>query len=133
MIEIPSAVRDAMVAHALDGLPNEACGLLAGSDGRVEHFFPMANADRSALTYTLDPKEHLRVEDEIWDKGWSVVGIFHSHTTSQAYPSPTDTSKAGGYPDAAYMILSLADRSNPSLRAFTIRRGEVEEEEVKIL
>lgn len=133
MIEITPAIRDAMVTHALDGLPNEACGLLAGTDGKVERFFPMANADRSGLTYSLDPKEHIRVEDEIWENGWSVVGIVHSHTSSQAYPSPTDRSRAGGYPDAAYLIVSLADRSNPSLRAFTIRRGEVDEQEVKVL
>jgi proteasome lid subunit RPN8/RPN11 len=133
MIEIPSAIREAMVAHAVEGLPNEACGLLAGTDGRVERFFPMANADRSHLTYSLDPKEHIRVEEEIWENGWSVVGIFHSHTSSQAFPSSTDRSRAGGYPDAAYLIVSLADRSNPSLRAFTIHRGDVEEQEVKIL
>jgi len=132
VIEIPADVRQAMIAHAVDGLPNEACGLLAGPNGRVEHFFPMINADRSDLTYSLDPPELMRVDDEIGEKGWSVVGIFHSHTKTEAYPSPTDVAKSGGYPEARYVLVSLADRSKQSLRAFTIRDGEIQEQEVRI-
>ena len=37
---IPAALRDEIIAHAREGLPNEACGILAGREGRVEQFFP---------------------------------------------------------------------------------------------
>jgi proteasome lid subunit RPN8/RPN11 len=132
VIEIPASVRDEMVAHAETGLPNEACGLLAGADGRIERFYPMRNADESARTYRLDPKEQLRVFEEIEANGWELRAIFHSHTHTEAVPSPTDQRQAF-YPDAFYLLVSLADRAFPVLRGFTIRDGEVTEREVRIV
>jgi [CysO sulfur-carrier protein]-S-L-cysteine hydrolase len=131
VIQIPGEIQDEMIAHAERGLPNEACGLLAGSDGRVERFYPMRNADQSATTYRLDPKEQLDVFNEIEDKGWELVGIFHSHTHTEAYPSETDRRQAF-YPESHYLVLSLADRTTPALRGFTIVDGAVEEQEVRI-
>lgn len=132
MIEIPQDLRDQMVTHALEGLPHEACGLLAETGIRVEHFFPMTNADHSPVTYRLDAKEQIEVFDEIDEKGWELQGIFHSHTHSDAYPSETDRSQAF-YPDAHYLLVSLQDRANPVLRGYTIREGEIEEQEVRIV
>jgi proteasome lid subunit RPN8/RPN11 len=132
VIEIPTDIRDAMVRHALEGLPYEACGLLAGRDGRVERFFPMRNADRSRTTYRLDPTEQFRVFHEIDEKGWQLSGIFHSHTHTEAYPSETDRRQAF-YPEAHYVVLSVTDRSAPEVRAYTIRDGEIDEQEVRIV
>jgi proteasome lid subunit RPN8/RPN11 len=131
VIEIPADIQDAMVRHAIEGLPNEACGLLAGRDGRVERFFPMRNADDSPSTYRLDPKEQFQVFTEIDEKGWQLNGIFHSHTHTEAYPSETDRRQAF-YPEAHYVVLSVVDRSSPEVRAFTIRDGEIEEQEVRM-
>lgn len=131
MIGIPADIRDKMIEHAAAELPNEACGLLAGPGDRVEHFFPMANADHSRTTYRLDPREQIRVFEVIEEKGWQLLGIFHSHSHSEAYPSETDRLQAF-YPEAHYVLASLADRNNPSLRAFTIRDGKIEEQEVII-
>ena len=130
MIEIPADIREAMISHAKQALPKEACGLLAGRDGRVEHFYPMRNADESPVTYRLDPTEQLRVFNELEDKGWELLGIFHSHTHSQAYPSETDRRQAF-YPEAHYVLLSLANSDAPDLRAFFINDGTVEEQEVR--
>jgi proteasome lid subunit RPN8/RPN11 len=132
VIEIPQDLRDRMVAHALGEIPNEACGLLAGTGARAEHFFAMTNADNSPVTYRLDPREQIQVFDEIDEKGWALQGIFHSHTHSEAYPSETDRSQAF-YPDAHYLLVSLQDRANPVLRGYTIRDGEIEEQEVRIV
>jgi [CysO sulfur-carrier protein]-S-L-cysteine hydrolase len=129
VIRIPAAIRDAMIAHAVAELPNEACGLLAGN-GRVEHFYPMTNADRSPMTYRLDPSEQIRVFTEIDDRGWELAGIVHSHTHTEAYPSPTDRAQAF-YPEALYVLVSLADRDAPVVRAFRILDGEVEERDVR--
>lgn len=131
---------DEMVAHGLAGFPNEACGLLAGKEGRAVRFFPMRNADASPVTYRLDPKEHYRVASEMDDQGWDLLGIFHTHTHSEAYPSPTDRERAmwqgtdeASFPDAYFLIMSLTDRSRPVLRAFRIRdERDVHEEELVI-
>jgi [CysO sulfur-carrier protein]-S-L-cysteine hydrolase len=132
VIEIPSGIRDQMVAHAKRGLPKEACGLLAGNDGRADTFFPMRNADDSPMTYRLDAKEQLQVFNQIEEEGLTLVGIFHSHTHTEAYPSETDRRQAF-YPEAYYILMSLADRSGPVLRGFTIREGQIAEQEVRIV
>jgi [CysO sulfur-carrier protein]-S-L-cysteine hydrolase len=132
VIEIPTDIHRQMIDHAVAGLPEEACGLLAGPDGRIERFYPTGNADRSRTTYRLDPQEQLRVFNEIEEKGWTLTGIFHSHTHTEAYPSDTDRRQAF-YPDAHYLLVSLKDRSDPVLRAFTIRDGVVEEREVRVV
>jgi proteasome lid subunit RPN8/RPN11 len=131
VIEIPADIRRQMVDHAMAELPNEACGLLAGQDGRVERFFPTRNADQSSTTYRIDPIEQLEVFNEIDEKGWVLSGIFHSHTHTEAYPSQTDQRQAF-YPEAHYVLVSLADPADPVFRAFTIVDGHVAEQEVTI-
>ena len=118
-----------MVEHGMAGFPNEACGLLAGKEGRPVRFFPMRNSDASPVTYRLDPMEQLEVFDEMDDQGWELLGIFHTHTHSEAFPSETDRQQAF-YPEASYLVMSLADRSNPVLRSFRIdeENGVAEEE-----
>jgi len=141
-MEIPSAMVDEMITHARAGLPNEACGVLAGADGRLERVFPMRNAEASPVVYRFDGNEQLRVFAEIEDNGWELLAIFHSHTHTEAYPSPTDRAQAhwrdpvtgrdaAAYPGVRYLILSLAEQE-PVLRAFTFRDGEPVEEEVRI-
>jgi proteasome lid subunit RPN8/RPN11 len=132
MLEIDRGFFDEMVEHGLASFPNEACGLLAGKEGRPVRFFPMTNADSSSGTYRFDPVENLRVVNEMEDLGWDQLAIFHTHTHSEAFPSATDTEKAlwanttqASFPDSFYLILSLSDRENPILRAFKIADGGV--------
>jgi proteasome lid subunit RPN8/RPN11 len=140
MLEIDRGFYDEMVEHGLAGFPNEACGLLAGKEGRPIKFFAMTNGDASPVTYRLVPREHLRVMNEMDDEGWDLLAIFHTHTHSEAYPSATDRERAlwpegtqASFPDAYYLIMSLSDRSNPDLRAFKVADGgEVTEEELTI-
>jgi proteasome lid subunit RPN8/RPN11 len=130
-MELDRVFFDEMVAHGLAGFPNEACGLLAGKEERPVRFFAMTNLDASPVTYRLDPKEQLRVFDEMDEQGWDLLGIFHTHTHSEAYPSETDRRQAF-YPEASYLVMSLSDRANPVLRSFRIDDGEIAEEELVI-
>jgi proteasome lid subunit RPN8/RPN11 len=120
-----------MIRHAQREHPNEACGLLAGKDGRVEKVYQMTNADHSPVTYRLDPEEQYRAFMEIEEEGWELVAIYHSHSHSPAYPSATDLELAF-YPDSLHLIISLADRDRPTIRAFRIVEGTIEEERVEI-
>jgi proteasome lid subunit RPN8/RPN11 len=131
MLELDRVFFDEMVEHGLAAFPNEACGLLAGKEGRPVKFFAMANQDASPASYRLDPREQLKVFDEIEDEDWELLGIFHTHTHSDAYPSETDLRQAF-YPEAMYVVMSLSDRANPVVRAFRIEDGEVAEEEVSV-
>jgi proteasome lid subunit RPN8/RPN11 len=131
MLEIDRGFFDEMVEHGLAEFPNEACGLLAGKEGRPVKFFRMTNRDASPVTYRLDPKEQLHAFDEIDEEGWELLAIFHTHTHSEAYPSETDRAQAF-YAEAHYLVMSLRDRANPELRAFRIEDGDVAETPVVI-
>jgi proteasome lid subunit RPN8/RPN11 len=132
VIELDSTLYKDMVAQGLEEFPNEACGLLASADGSPVKAFRMTNSDASPVSYRLDGKEQLQAFNEMDDEGWELHTIYHTHTHSEAYPSETDRKQAF-YPDAYYMVMSLSDRENPELRAFTIRDGEIAEEEVKVV
>ncbi len=133
---LPRRVVDDMIEHCRAGRPNEACGLLAAADGRVVQAFPMRNAAESPVRYALDPREQLAVYNTLEERGWELGGVFHSHTRTAAYPSPTDVRLAGE--DVPYVIVSLASEP-PELRAFRICKqswlddtGEIRELEVTI-
>ena len=130
MLQIDDDHYEALVAHARAGYPNEACALLAGRDGSVERVYALPNAEASPTFYVVEPRAQLRAMTEMDDLGLDLVGIFHSHVATEAYPSRTDVELAA-YPDAAYLILTLADQDAPVLRAFRIRDGQVDEEELR--
>ncbi|MGE3621675.1 MAG: Mov34/MPN/PAD-1 family protein [Acidimicrobiia bacterium] len=132
MLALTRAVWQEVVAHTYDGLPDEACGLLAGPPGadRAERFYPCRNAAESSRVYTIDPREHLRADREAEADGLEIIGVVHSHTHTDAVPSPTDVSQA---PDPAwhYVIVSLRDQA-PMLRSWRIAEGTVAEEAVAL-
>jgi proteasome lid subunit RPN8/RPN11 len=120
-----------MLAHAVRGYPLEACGLLAGDpDGTVRHFYPCANAAASAKVYTVDPRDHLRADRDAESNGWEIIGVMHSHTHTDAYPSPTDVAQAPD-PGWHYVIVSLRDE-DPSMRSYRIDDGVITEEPVEV-
>jgi proteasome lid subunit RPN8/RPN11 len=122
----------AVVGHCYDGLPDEACGLFAGrvdgagiTDGVVETVYLCTNAQASAKTYTVEPHELLRAMRDAEDRGLEITGVFHSHTHTDAYPSPTDVAQAPD-PGWLYAIVSLKDGA-PVLRAYRIVDGKIRE------
>src|SRR6266850_334148 len=123
-LAFPTPLREQLIGHAREGNPDEVCGMLAGRDGRVERVFRVQNtadevsADsgvfrdratgvaapgRRAVHYYMDPRDQLRVYNEIDDLGLDLIGYYHSHTPSEARPSPTDIRLATDL--SAYYVL----------------------------
>jgi proteasome lid subunit RPN8/RPN11 len=128
---LPLHVVDEMVAHCLGAFPEEGCGLLAGdtdSPQVVERCYPTRNAAQSAKLYVVDPRDHLRADREAEAAGLSIVGVFHSHTHTDPYPSPTDVAEAPD-PTWHYVIVSLRHEV-AALRSYRIVAGVVSEERV---
>src|SRR3989338_4117826 len=121
-----------MVTQSKKEFPNEACGILAGKDGKVEKVYEMTNTDKSPSTFFMDAKEQLKTIKEMRGLGLEMAGIYHSHVASPAYPSSHDVELAF-YPDASYVIVSLKDKNNPSAGSFKIKEGNSAEEELKIV
>jgi [CysO sulfur-carrier protein]-S-L-cysteine hydrolase len=132
MLSLPEPAHDQMVAHCLTGLPDEACGLLGGNleTGEVVTCYPARNLAASAKLYTVDPKDHLRADRDAEAAGNSIIGVFHSHTHTEAYPSPTDVAQAPD-PDWHYVLVSLRD-IQPVVRSYRIVDGVITEEPVRL-
>lgn len=124
-IHLTRADAAAIVAHARAGVPDEACGLLAGNGDRVEVVYRTRNADASPVSYRVDSRDQWRAMRDAEARGLEVLGCFHSHTHSDAYPSATDVAQAF-YPEWAYVLVGLGE-AEPALRAFRIRTGDIEE------
>jgi proteasome lid subunit RPN8/RPN11 len=119
-----------MVGHCLDGLPLEACGLLGGdqAEARASVCYPTANAAASARLYTVEPRDQLRADRDAEGRGLELIGVFHSHTHTDAYPSPTDVAQAPD-PGWHYVVVSLRDIA-PVVRSFRILDGKIAEEAI---
>jgi proteasome lid subunit RPN8/RPN11 len=130
MLRLPANVYTEIVGHCLRGLPDEACGLLGGdpATGDVDRCYLTRNAAASAKLYTVDPGEHLRADRDAESRGIEIIGVFHSHTHTDAYPSPTDIAQAPD-PGWHYVLVSLRD-TYPMLRSYRIHGEVVQEESV---
>ena len=130
MVYIARALLDEMIEHAMAGRPNEACGMVAGVGDTATHVYRATNAEASPVRYLMEPRDQLRIMQDMEEHDWDLLGIFHSHTHTAAYPSQTDVSLAY-YPDALYIIVSLADEARPVVRAFHIVDGNIHEEPIE--
>ncbi len=125
--DLPSRIREEILDHARSDIPFETCGLLAAdAQGRVEGHWPVANADRSMTWFRMEPKDQLAAMRAMDDADLEWCGIWHCHTHTEAFPSPTDIEQSQHWPGIVAMIVSLQD-PEPVLRAYEIVEGDVVE------
>lgn len=130
MLRLSEDVYQRMVGHCYDGLPLEACGLLAGDaeTGKADRCYPTRNDAGSSRVYTVNGTDFLKADRDAEDNGLTVIGVFHSHTHTDAYPSPTDVAQAPD-PTWHYVLVSLRDIA-PVVRSYRIVDGKIAEEPV---
>ncbi|MBS1848748.1 MAG: M67 family metallopeptidase [Actinobacteria bacterium] len=135
-VVLARAVYETMLATAIGGYPLEACGLLGGVPGsqRIEAFCPARNTDDSARTYAIGPAGFADAEAAFGPRGFEIIGVMHSHTHTDAYPSPTDIDRADNpfLEGWKYVIVSLRDEL-PVLRSYLLDGREVVEEIVELV
>lgn len=98
--------------------------------GEVTAVYPCRNADASARTYTVEPRDLLRAMRDAEARGDELVGVWHSHTHTDAFPSPTDVRQAVD-PAWCYVLVSLR-HGEPSVRAYRIRDAVIAEVDVAV-
>lgn len=131
-LRIPRSVHDDLIAHALEGIPLEICGILGGREGAVAKAFRMTNTDASNEHFTLDPREQFAVAKALRAEGLEMIAVYHSHPESPARPSAEDI-RLAYMPGISHVIISVMDPQAPVLRSFRIEEGVVAPEEVEIL
>ena len=136
IIRMRDHLYDEIVNYAKEHLPEEACGLIAGTkdgnDKSIKKVYCLTNIDHSNEHFSLDPKEQLAAVKDMRANGLVPLGNWHSHPESPSRLSEED--KRLAYDStASYMILSLMDNENPVLNSFHIEGTESEKEELVLL
>ena len=124
-MKISQQLIDEMVAHAREDLPNECCGMIGGRDGEATSIVRVENAAASPLRYEMEPQAQYNALKQIEDAGDDLIGIYHSHTRSAAYPSQTDVNEAVMWPEQVYVIVSLEDDDAPEVKAYSLKEMKI--------
>jgi proteasome lid subunit RPN8/RPN11 len=120
-------MRAAIVNHAIRDAPRECCGIIAGRSGVPVQLYETRNVAAGNRLYEIDPAQLIELEfRKLPEQNAEIVAIYHSHPESPAYPSATDVELAF-WPDAVFLICSLARRERPEIRGFRIRDGAINE------
>ena len=127
VLKLKKSDYDKMLKHCKDGLPNESCGLLAGTvEGEVKtvtKIYLLTNIDASNEHFSMDPKEQFAALKDARANGVEIIGNFHSHPESPSRPSEEDKRLAYD-PSIEYLILSLQEADHPILKAFGIDKDK---------
>ena len=135
VLRIEKRLVDEMIAHSREEDPDECCGILSGADGSAGHLYRITNTAKSPYRYLMDPQEFLDADKDSERNGWEMLAFYHSHTHSPAYPSQTDVRMAleSGGLDVYYVLVSLENKTSPTVRAFHISdTGEIQQEEFDV-
>lgn len=130
-IIIPRLIISKLIEHSLIEDPKECCGYLMGNANEVQSIYNCKNIHENAVTrYALDPLDQISAEKYADENNLNIIAIYHSHTLSQAYPSPTDVSNAieSGWTQPLYVLISLVEKTRPIVRAFNISEDKSVEE-----
>jgi proteasome lid subunit RPN8/RPN11 len=119
-VKISQQLIDEMIAHAREDLPDECCGMIGGRDGAATSVVRVENAAHSPLRYEMDSQGQYDALKEIEGAGDELIGIYHSHTRSAAYPSQTDVNEARMWPEQVYVIVSLENEEAPDVKAYDL-------------
>jgi proteasome lid subunit RPN8/RPN11 len=118
---------EAIIEHARRDAPRECCGIIAGRAGIPSELHALRNIAEGNRLYEVDPVQLMELEFNVLENdGAEIVAIYHSHPESPAYPSRTDVELAY-WPEAIYLICSLENPAEPSIRGFRIRDEAITE------
>lgn len=130
-IIIPRIIISKLFEHSLLEDPNECCGLLLGNDERVIEIRNLNNVHDNPMTrYEIDRNDLMKVQKYCDNNNMEILGVYHSHTHSQAYPSPTDIKVARlikDFFDPYYILISLIEKTRPIIRGYKIDLESVTE------
>lgn len=121
-IILSNSYKKILTQHAENEKPNESCAILFGKDDTVSEVFLTKNIEESPVNFTISNEQLIEGYKIAEEKKIDVIGIFHSHPNSEAYPSNTDKKFMQSNP-VAWVIYSEA---NKDFRAYFLE-SEIKE------
>ena len=102
--------------------PNEACAILFGKNNKVQDIFLTENIEQSPVNFTISNEQLIEAYEMAEQKNMDVIGIFHSHPNSDAFPSNTDKKFMLSNP----VVWIIYSGINKNFRAFILEPDSVE-------
>ena len=102
--------------------PNESCAILFGKNNQVLDVFLTENIEESPINFTISNEQLIEGYKMAENKKMEIIGIFHSHPNSDAFPSNTDKKFMQSNP-IAWIIYSGI---NKNFRAFILESDTIE-------
>ncbi|MFH1715714.1 MAG: M67 family metallopeptidase [Planctomycetota bacterium] len=130
-LDIPTHIFEQMAEQARTEAPIEACGILAGMNGKAQKIYRMTNADHRGDHFMMEPREQFAVVRDIRSSSLELLAIYHSHPETPARPSAEDI-RLALTPNVVYVILSLQNGNRPALKGFRVDNGTVTDVPVEI-
>jgi proteasome lid subunit RPN8/RPN11 len=124
-VTIVQPVLDDVLAHAREDAPRECCGVLIGSGDRVVQSIRARNLADGTTRFLIDPRDHINAIRAARARQLDVIGFYHSHPRSPAYPSETDIAESG-YAGAVHLIVGSTETGQEA-RLFAIEGSTVTE------
>lgn len=131
MLKLSADIREAIIRQAVQELPNESCGYLAGVGDEIREGIPMINVDHSPEHFSFDPAEQFQALKTARSKELSLIAVYHSHPETPARLSEEDIRLAND-PRIVYIIVSLAGDA-PEIRGYRVNNKEVTEVPIQII
>jgi proteasome lid subunit RPN8/RPN11 len=129
-VKLAPELLEQIVEHARREAPNECCGLVGVRRGKAFDVVETANAEASPFRFNIEGRDLFRAIQRIEDAGGDLGAVYHSHTRSAPYPSQTDITFAANWPGIEWLIVGLANGSEPEVRSYRIDDGVVTEVEL---
>jgi len=102
--------------------PKESCALLFGNNNKVLDLFLTENIENSPVNFTISNKQLIEGYKIAEDKKLEVIGIFHSHPNSDAFPSNTDKKFMQSNP----VVWIIYSGINKNFKAFILESDVIE-------
>jgi len=93
-LTLTKSQKQILVNHSTSQKPNESCAILFGKEiGQnrlVQKIFLTDNIEKSSVNFTISAEQILEAYRMEKESSMKIIGIFHSHPDSMAFPSDTD-------------------------------------------
>ena len=141
-MKISRSEADAMVAHALEGYPFEACGVLLAARADEHRALRAMRAQNREVElprvrYQIAPEELIGIQRDARKEGLDIIGYYHSHPDHPARPSETDRRIAAlGISDGVFHVVigvEEGQRGSPTAWVFRDATQAFEEEPLDIV
>jgi proteasome lid subunit RPN8/RPN11 len=121
-ITLSQSIKKTLIQHAENENPNESCAILYGNGDTVSDVFLTKNIEESPVNFTISNDQLIEGYKIAEEKKLQVIGIFHSHPNSEAYPSSTDKKFMHSNP-VVWIIYSGA---NKNFKAYVLESDVLE-------